>query len=1584
MKHSTLVARFISWIFITTAVFLSWFSFAINWDNSNFIDDTFWAQSPTSGDIVKAVFGTGVVPETTAYTRNWNNNSCVGSNITVEYVATNDLWNVTSLTWDLNGNTIYVLQWDQEISDQLSAVGSCMAIISEWSQKEITNANVNMAGLAFLYLNVGGLGEWFVLDGVKMRNIITRPNSPAKYGIFASSVKNLTINNTIVNTFSQAANTIGVYINNTNDVVIRKSMIHNNTIGVNIRGTSSRSLLDGLDIYNNTDFGIVSSLAGSYINVRNTRVANTQWIGVRFANGTHNIISNSTVTNSNNEWILLSATINATIDNVNILNNWGAGISLTNNANNSILNNIKVASTTNDAIFINGWTNNKYYGAIDLYGWTLHETTPWLLVAWSASDVEVINMWRTNGIMTPVATVPQIAGTPLLCELWVFHTYMLPLIWLLCDVTSFVGWFIDGGEPFYFGEFVLKQNAIPFYSGTDLYPSNNTFNSQLYITDNNFGGRIKTTGWLNYVNNFTQFTNSNTLQIYVNNTTTYTFVGDITPITWDTTSGTITRNIIRSAWDGPKQIYGWFQTTGTNIQETNAYRIFRRYDTTPATVPTLISPIAGATFLGNSVNLQRNASTDAGAWLSGYVYEVSITGTFATIFASWSTTLPTATIGGLWFQPTYYWRVKAIDNLGQESARSVVETFGYGFGSFSIVPVNTTFPTNSGQTFTVTAYDNTNSIITNYTNTVTFTLTGINTTPQTPPANYTFTWTDAGVHTFTGLLNINYPGVYTFDVMDTLSNTRLGTTTVTVVWQAPSMFSGTTTASNSATSGIVDIDIAASSYPTNYDISINGTPRNAGTLANAGTVPVDLSTLADGTYTITIVIDDGGYYTYTTTVTVILDTINPIVSINGPINWSYQTLNQPPLERSTTETGAGMSWYTVVMSGMSVVYTAYNHTNNTYRAGTPLSDGPRTMTLYGYDNAGNYGTSAISFVVDNTAPVILSWSPHQVVVINPITFNWSVLETGWVDYSNFWLMDYYNNLITNTVQVSGPATSVTVANLWLGTLAPGVYRWNVEVADNVGLWWYTPNNQWFVFMVHNALPGQLQWFMEFQSMRWNVVNIQGTLYTNTTQLQAALFANIASNVAINGNINPIVVWVPLLAPFPYSLQAINLTPGDGVKNISALFTAWSLNPYSVAKQITLDTTDPIPPILTTPINGVAVTGNIVLSRSGASDAGAWLSQYNIEVATGQSFTNVIRNDWVSAPTNTVTIPTWTLGTWVYYRRVVTNDNVRNQSTSEVGSFTIAAPNTTVVVNGTGAVPNSFSIPAITNANPNILYRSAPVTVWGLNNGQRANVSISAGTLIKNGTAIGTTGTAVNGDILEIDLLASSNYDTQVASTLTIGVKSAAFNLRTKTEDQSYNGMTNTQRLQIRIIFDSLVNTYGVNDTRTLTLMVTLRTAIESMLWLTNYNQSQKDALEYFLTLVNGYINDRWGANPLNGATYTARNGRVFSITYDTTRSAYTSPQFVKPAYFSSWTAMKLHIDVHNTGAGQGVLVGTLNNIESVNRGNNVHVMPNGKIYRTEQSGGKRYSPDTISQRQFNSQSELLARLRANNPSIRHY
>lgn len=86
------------------------------------------------------------------------------------------------------------------------------------------------------------------------------------------------------------------------------------------------------------------------------------------------------------------------------------------------------------------------------------------------------------------------------------------------------------------------------------------------------------------------------------------------------------------------------------------------------------------------------------------------------------------------------------------------------------------------------------------------------------------------------------------------------------------------------------------------------------------------------------------------------------------------------------------------------------------------------MTVYGYDNAGNYGTAATSFIVDNTAPIIVSGYPHQVIITNPVTFTWNVIDTGGVQSSNFMLKDFYGNpVITNAATVY--ATTVTPLQL---------------------------------------------------------------------------------------------------------------------------------------------------------------------------------------------------------------------------------------------------------------------------------------------------------------------------------------------------------------------------------------------------------------------------------------------------------------------------------------------------------------------------------------------------------------------------
>jgi len=78
----------------------------------------------------------------------------------------------------------------------------------------------------------------------------------------------------------------------------------------------------------------------------------------------------------------------------------------------------------------------------------------------------------------------------------------------------------------------------------------------------------------------------------------------------------------------------------------------------------------------------------------------------------------------------------------------------------------------------------------------------------------------------------------------------------------------------------------------------------------------------------------------------------------------------------------------------------------------------------------------------------------------------------------------------------------------------------VKVTDNVAL---TTNSPEFIFGIHNAIPGQIQGFIELQSTFGNIINYGGNTYSSTTQIQAALFSNIATNVAVNGSIiNPVI------------------------------------------------------------------------------------------------------------------------------------------------------------------------------------------------------------------------------------------------------------------------------------------------------------------------------------------------------------------------------------------------------------------------------------------------------------------------------
>lgn len=135
--------------------------FAINWSNTQFIDSAFWAQNPTSGDIVAAVFGSNsLAPSATAYTQGWSTNACLGgSTKTVQYVGTD------SLPQLLTSNTIYVLTGNQAITGEITFLGSCIALLSSGGQYGLTKGTGGVLGInnAMLYANNA---QNVIIDGI--------------------------------------------------------------------------------------------------------------------------------------------------------------------------------------------------------------------------------------------------------------------------------------------------------------------------------------------------------------------------------------------------------------------------------------------------------------------------------------------------------------------------------------------------------------------------------------------------------------------------------------------------------------------------------------------------------------------------------------------------------------------------------------------------------------------------------------------------------------------------------------------------------------------------------------------------------------------------------------------------------------------------------------------------------------------------------------------------------------------------------------------------------------------------------------------------------------------------------------------------------------------------------------------------------------------------------------------------------------------------------------------------------------------------------------------------------------------------
>ncbi len=194
--------------------------FAINWSNTQFIDSAFWAQNPTSGDIVAAVFGSNsLAPTATAYTQNWSSNACLGgSAITVQYVGTD------SLPQLLTSNTIYVLTGNQALTGTVTFLGQCIALVSSGGQYGLTKGTNGILGInnSMLYANNA---QNIILDGIFLDGHNASLNADAGFYIDGTAVNHFTINNIYGSNFGYG----DIYTFNVSDIDIYNSVLGDNS-----------------------------------------------------------------------------------------------------------------------------------------------------------------------------------------------------------------------------------------------------------------------------------------------------------------------------------------------------------------------------------------------------------------------------------------------------------------------------------------------------------------------------------------------------------------------------------------------------------------------------------------------------------------------------------------------------------------------------------------------------------------------------------------------------------------------------------------------------------------------------------------------------------------------------------------------------------------------------------------------------------------------------------------------------------------------------------------------------------------------------------------------------------------------------------------------------------------------------------------------------------------------------------------------------------------------------------------------------------------------------------------------------------
>ena len=276
-------------------------------------------------------------------------------------------------------------------------------------------------------------------------------------------------------------------------------------------------------------------------------------------------------------------------------------------------------------------------------------------------------------------------------------------------------------------------------------------------------------------------------------------------------------------------------------------------------------------------------------------------------------------------------------------------------------------------------------------------------------------------------------------------------------------------------------------------------------------------------------------------------------------------------------------------------------------------------------------------------------------------------------------------------------------------------------------------------------------------LSWNITN---NSWTSVRLVASKTWTYIVSGAGMSGTLtwNISLTWLDVV---------IQLTPGDGVKNIGVTFFDSLAKPSQVyTASIILDTTAPSIPVLSSPIWWTSVSWTIYLLRNSSIDTW-WMSGYYYEVSNDSGMNTLLATWTLFTTWISVNLTSWD----TYYRRVKAFDMMwYTSSFSQTGSFVLLRD----------SWPDAFSFTSLSSVELSTEQTSNQIVISGINTGTEITIS-SWWTYQVNNTwdFVATTWIAYNWDSINIKLTSSSSNSSSTTVTLSIGGTVWTFTVTTK-------------------------------------------------------------------------------------------------------------------------------------------------------------------------------------------------------------